>query len=495
VPAPLVIIGAGVAGLSVALAAAPRRVLLLSRAPCDGATALAQGGIAAALDADDHPDLHAADTLAAGAEHNDAGRVRRLAYAAPETIRWLAAQGVPFDRDANGWQLGREGGHHRARIVHAGGDASGRELLAALARAVAASAHVERREGWALQALRLQAGRIAGVRLVRATGRGEVEIATPDVVLATGGIGALFAATTNPPGADGAGLALALAVGARARDLEFMQFHPTAHAVPGIRPLPLVTEALRGAGAVLCDAQGRRLMAGVHALADLAPRDLVARRLWSEQRAGGQVSLDATGLDTIAWRQFPTVRSFCLAHGIDPRMQPIPVTPAAHFHMGGIAVDARGRSTVPGLYAVGEVACSGVHGANRLASNSLLEGVVDGRRLGRLLREHGHSGNGAGSSQWIDLGAGAGEDALARLRDGLWQGLGPVRNAATLQRTLAAIDADDGLRDRWQAVLACELLRAAIARRDSLGAHHRDDASPHRSIHQRIATPAYGKNS
>jgi L-aspartate oxidase len=338
-----VVVGAGVAGLCVALAAAPRRVLLFSRAPGDGATSLAQGGIAAALAPDDHPDAHAADTLAAGAAHNDAALVQRLVNDAPAAVRWLAALGVPFDRDARGWQLGREGGHDRARIVHAGGDASGRELLAALVRAAAAAPHVERREGWTLRALRRQGGRIAGVRLVRSGGRGELEIETPDVVLATGGIGALFAATTNPPGADGSGLALALATGAAARDLEFVQFHPTALAVPGVWPLPLVTEALRGAGAVLRDDAGVRLMTGVHPLADLAPRDLVARRIWRGQRDGGRVWLDATSLDAAAWRQFPTVRALCGAHGIDPATMPIPVTPAAHFHMGGIAVRVRAQ--------------------------------------------------------------------------------------------------------------------------------------------------------
>ncbi|WP_246048645.1 L-aspartate oxidase [Arenimonas terrae] len=494
-PAPLVVVGAGVAGLSVALAAAPRRVLLFSRAAGDGATALAQGGIAAALAPDDDPDQHAADTLAAGAAHNDAALVSRLVNGAPEAIRWLAARGVPFDREGSGWQLGREGGHQRARIVHAGGDASGRELLAALSGAVATAPHIERREGWTLRSLRLQDGRIAGVGLARTTGRGEVQIETPDVVLATGGIGALFAATTNPPGADGAGLAIALAAGAAARDLEFVQFHPTALAVPGLRPLPLVTEALRGAGAVLRDAQGRALMAGVHPLADLAPRDRVARRIWSELRSGGEAWLDATALDASAWRQFPTVRSLCLAHGIDPRVQPIPVTPAAHFHMGGIAVDARGRSRLPGLHAVGEVSCSGVHGANRLASNSLLEGVVFGRRLGEWLRKPGVSPRTNVAAQSVVLAPAAAEPALLQLREWLWQGLGPVRDEATMRHALARIDAHAGLSESWQAGLARQLLLSAIARRESLGAHHRVDVSPDSSIHQRIATPAYGENN
>ena len=484
-PAPVVVIGAGVAGLSTALSAAPRRVLLFSRAASDGATVLAQGGIAAALAAADHPDHHAADTVEAGAGHNDAGIVRQLVHAAPDAVRWLADLGLPFDRDGGGWHLAHEGGHRCARIVHAGGDASGRELLAALSRAVAAAPHVEHRVGWVLQALCLRAGRVAGVRLCRADGSGGLDIETPDLVLATGGIGGLFAASTNPPGADGAGLALAMMAGASARDLEFVQFHPTALAVPGMRPLPLITEALRGAGAVLRDGNGRRLMVGVHARGDLAPRDVVARRIWQELQSGGRAWLDASALDDDAWRRFPTVRALCAAQGFDPRTQPIPVTPAAHFHMGGIAVDACGRSGIPGLHAVGEVACNGAHGANRLASNSLLEGVVFGRRLGRLLREprtvpQAHSGQ-----RWIGLETEAGEAAQARLRELLWQSFGPVREESSMGRALAAIDADDALSRSWQAGLARRLLHAACARRVSLGAHHRGDSSPDLSIHQR----------
>ncbi|WP_265468762.1 FAD-binding protein [Arenimonas daejeonensis] len=245
-----------------------------------------------------------------------------------------------------------------------------------------------------------------------------------------------------------------------------------------------------------CRARGRRWRAAdafVHPLADLAPRDVVARRIWSHQQAGGRAWLDATVLSPTAWRQFPTVRSLCLAHGFDPCTQPVPVTPAAHFHMGGIAVDAFGRSTLPGLYAVGEVACNGVHGANRLASNSLLEGVVSGRRLGALLRDVVPSPGRQGRSGWNVLPESAGEAALARLRDLLWRSLGPVREETTMCRAVAEIRADHALATSWQAQLAGRLLQAARARQLSLGAHHRGDAPRIDSIPQRIATLAYGE--
>src|SRR5690606_9097920 len=269
---------------------------------------------------------------------------------------------------------------------------SGAVLLRTLQQAARAAAHIELHEGRQAEALLLRGGAVAGLRLRDARGV-TTTLEADAVVLATGGLGALFAASTNPAGADGNGLALGLAAGAAARDLEFMQFHPTALAVPGSarggQPLPLVTEALRGAGARLCNHRGDPLMAGLHPLADLAPRDLVARRVWRERQRQGGAWLDATALGA-AWPvRFPTVYAACRAHGIDPAWQPIPVTPAAHFHMGGLATDRDGRTTVPGLYAVGEVACNRVHGANRLASNSLLEGLVFGRRLGRRLATAG----------------------------------------------------------------------------------------------------------
>lgn len=472
---PLVVVGAGVAGLATALAAAPAPVVLLCRDAhgAGSASELAQGGIAAALGDDDAVDAHIADTLAAGAFHNDVARARWLCAQAPATIAWLAEQGVAFDRDAGGRiLLGREGGHRIARIVHAGGDATGAALVGALAARAREAAHIHWLEGMQVDALGLRGDRLGGVRARDAHGT-QHDIAASAVVLATGGLGALFARTSNPPGADGAGLALALAAGANARDLEFVQFHPTALDVPGSTSLPLVTEALRGAGARLRGAGGRALMDGVHPQADLAPRDVVARRVWQARHDGERVVLDATRVDG-DWRQrFPTVLQACLRHGIDPRTRPIPVTAAAHFHMGGIAVDAEGRSSLPGLYAVGEVACTGVHGANRLASNSLLEGIAHDRRLGAMLAaQPTHAVRGA--MRWHGIGAGLAAAPLSALRELLWQAAGPVRTSEGLRQALhtCAMRRDEG----WQAWLAMSLLSAALRRRDSLGAHWRIDA-------------------
>ncbi|MGX5731577.1 L-aspartate oxidase [Pseudoxanthomonas beigongshangi] len=474
---PLVVVGCGVAGLATALSAAPRRVLLIGRAPAgiDCCTALAQGGIAAALDTGDSADAHAHDTLAAGAGHNDYDAVRYLVDNAVMAVRWLQAQGVPFDLEGTRFLLGREGGHRRHRIVHAGGDASGASLLLALIRAAQNAPHIDWRPPAMLDALRVGDQGVNGLRLRRAgETHGEV-IDCAEVVLATGGCGALFAASTNPSGADGNGLALALAAGAQARDLEFIQFHPTALSVAANGALPLITEALRGAGARLFDDGGIAIMSDQHPLGDLAPRDVVAREVWQAQQDGRRIWLDATHLHETWLLQFPTVYALCRAHGIDPRVQRIPVTPAAHFHMGGIAVDLDGRTSVQGLYAVGEAACNGVHGANRLASNSLLEGVVYGRRLGQSLagvRRH----LAAGGGDWAERGRDADAAALTGLRALSWRALGPVREGAVMREALDELSQDAALGGSWQGELVGRLLQAALARTHSLGAHFRCDA-------------------
>lgn len=469
---PIVVVGGGVAGLATALAAAPAPVRLLCRAHdgCGSASALAQGGIAAALDPHDSFTAHAADTLAAGAQHNDAAMVHWLTARAPAAIAWLQAQGVSFDREANGdLQLGREGGHGAARIVHAGGDASGAALIQALRARAQAAAHIQWRGGVDVDGLLMYAGRVVGVRTCDERGRHE-HVEASAVVLATGGIGALFARTSNPPGADGAGLALGLAAGAEPRDLEFIQFHPTALDVPG-HCLPLITEALRGAGARLHDGHGNALMADVHPLGDLAPRDVVSRRVAAVQAAGGEVWLDATAVQGDWTQRFPTVLAACLAHGLDPRLASLPVRPAAHFHMGGLATDADGRSSVPGLFAAGEVACNGVHGANRLASNSLLEGVVCGRRLGALLARTNSPVVRHDMIELVERGDSLAPAPLAALRELLSLAAGPVREASVLRdawKVCAAMSASG-----WQAQLATALLRAMRLRRRSLGAHWR----------------------
>ena len=487
--APVIVVGSGLAGLCTALAAAPRRVLLLSRGAdaAGSASMLAQGGIAAVMDPADTIAAHVADTLCAGAWHNDPHCVQLLAAAAPASIHWLQSQGVAFDQDGATLQLGREGGHGVARIVHAGGDATGLHVTTALSAAVAAAPHIEWRDSSEVDGLVLRGGRIAGVHVVN--GGSSQTLLGPDVVLATGGIGGLFPSTTNPPGADGAGLALALAAGAEPRDLEFVQFHPTALDI-GTGSLPLVTEALRGAGARLRDGAGRLLMTDAHPLGDLAPRDIVARRVWQARRDTGAVTLDARGL-AIDWpRAFPTVLAACLRHGIDPRSMPIPVTAAAHFHMGGVRTDDIGRTSIPGLHAVGEVACSGVHGANRLASNSLLECVVFGRRLGGSLAT-GQAGasrgidNGSTALELVKRGPGLGHDALQRLRDCMGDAAGPVRTAKGLREaseTLAPL-----ARRGWQARLGRNLLACAEQRQSSLGAHWREDDHPAPSLPASVA--------
>jgi len=466
-----------VAGLATALAAAPVPVRLLCRSHDGGGTAsaLAQGGIAAALGVGDSPASHVDDTLEAGAHHNELAMVQWLCTQAPAAIDWLRELGMPFDSDAGGrLQLGREGGHGAARIVHAGGDASGAALVRMLRRRVQMAPHIQWRGGVEVEALLLRDGGVCGVR-VRDTWGHQHEMEAAAVVLATGGVGALFARTSNPQGADGSGLALALAAGAPSRDLEFMQFHPTALDIAGGHCLPLVTEALRGAGACLLDADGRPLMQGLHPQGDLAPRDIVARRVWQACRDDGRAWLDARAV-TGDWRvRFPTVLGACLAQGIDPRRQLIPVTPAAHFHMGGVAVDPDGRTGLPGLYAVGEVACNGVHGANRLASNSLLEGVLCGRRLGALLANAGASGMPKGRCRWIEQGSGLPSATLADLRVLMWEAAGPVRSTPALQR--ASRMCSRWAAAGWQARLAQQLLAAALVRGQSLGAHYRSDSS------------------
>ncbi|WP_460822980.1 L-aspartate oxidase [Lysobacter olei] len=472
--APIIVVGGGIAGLVTALAAAPAPVLLLTRSNGShgAASALAQGGIAAALATGDCPDTHAHDTCVAGSHHNDAAMVGMLTEGAAEAVAWLQRQGVAFDRDAAGTlQFAREGGHDRPRVIHAGGDATGAVVMKALVAAARNASHIERHAGVEVDGLVLRGGRVGGVCVTRTDGT-QSALEGRAVVLATGGIGGVFAHTSNPAEADGSGLALAMAAGAVMRDLEFMQFHPTALAIPDLHSLPLVTEALRGAGATLLDARDAPLMAGVHPLGDLAPRDIVARRVWTACQEGG-AWLDARQIGDRFAQAFPTVLASCLAHGVDPRTQPIPVTPAAHFHMGGIAADAEGRTSLPGLFAVGEVACNGVHGANRLASNSLLEGVVFGRRLGGALRDAPETRDGGRSFKFLHRGPSLDAAQLARLRDLMTQAMGPVRTGALLQ--VALRDCDALARVGWQGALARALVGAALRRRQSLGAHFRDD--------------------
>ncbi|BCJ71501.1 L-aspartate oxidase [Catellatospora sp. IY07-71] len=391
-PTDVVVIGSGIAGLTAALhlREAGLHVTVVTKVNIDdGSTRWAQGGIAAVLDPLDTPAAHAQDTLVAGVGLCDPAAVDVLVTEGPARVRELIKMGAEFDRHPDGTlMLTREGGHHANRIVHAGGDATGAEVQRALHAAV-------RRDPWirlvehalVLDLLRDAAGRACGVTLHvlgEGTEDGVGAVLARAVVLATGGLGQIFAATTNPVVSTGDGVALALRAGADVTDLEFVQFHPTSLYLPGNRTAqqPLVSEALRGEGAYLVDADGKRFMVGQHELAELAPRDVVAKGIHRQMLASGtdHVYLDARHVPDLANR-FPTITAYCLAAGVDPTVDLIPVAPAAHYASGGVRTDLDGRTSIPGLYACGEVACTGVHGANRLASNSLLEGLVFARRI------------------------------------------------------------------------------------------------------------------
>ncbi|PKP78119.1 MAG: L-aspartate oxidase [Alphaproteobacteria bacterium HGW-Alphaproteobacteria-3] len=383
----VLIVGAGLAGLFTALKLAPRPVTVLAGAPIgDGASsAWAQGGIAAAIEPGDTPQSHAADTIAAGAGTVDEEAALSIAQEAAVRIEDLLRLGVPFDRDIEGkLAVGREAAHSRRRIVHVKGDQAGKAIMQALVAAVRACPSIRVMEGLSAYELAIENGRAAGVfarPAHAATAPQPLLIKARAVVLASGGVGQLFAVTTNPLQARGEGVAMAARAGAIIADPEFVQFHPTA--IASMRdPAPLVTEALRGEGAILVNKAGQRFMLAIHEDAELGPRDIVARAIFREIAAGRGAFLDArAALGERFASAFPTVYENCRSLGIDPAREPIPVAPAAHYHMGGIHVDARGRSTVEGLWACGEVASTGMHGANRLASNSLLEAIVYGARI------------------------------------------------------------------------------------------------------------------
>ncbi|AGW41920.1 succinate dehydrogenase flavoprotein subunit [Leifsonia xyli subsp. cynodontis DSM 46306] len=484
----VVVAGSGIAGLVAALRAAGRhRVTIVTKgALAESSTRYAQGGIAAALSPGDSAAAHIADTLRAGAGLSVPEAVAALCADGPERVRELLTLGVAFDREGGELARGLEAAHSHARVLHAGGDATGAEIERALVAAVRA-ARIPVIEGAFLREVLVADGRASGV-LIRQADGSATTIAADAVLLATGGWGQLYGRTTNPAVATGDGVAAAWRAGAALADVEFTQFHPTALAGSGAAFL--VSEAVRGEGAVLRNARGERFLREVHPDAELAPRDVVARGIAVEMAAqdGTPVVLDATmlGAKFLAQR-FPTIDAACRAAGFDWSREPVPVTPAAHYAMGGVATDTAGRTTLPGLFTVGEAACTGAHGANRLASNSLLEGLVFAHRAAAAVDALDAGGDWPDPPAWLDGAGGGGalpESApaspfnRARLQRVLWSAAGLSRTRTGLTRAAAELA---GMRrpapgeDANLLLLGRLVVAAALSREESRGAHSRSD--------------------
>jgi L-aspartate oxidase len=455
--------------------------VITKTALAEGSSRMAQGGIAAALGADDDPSLHAADTVAVSGGLGDHLVAELVTRSASERIAWLQSLGAEFDHSDGTITLGREAGHGRNRIVHADGDSTGAEVMRALRHAVVARPEIEVREHTLALDLLRRGPKIAGV-LVRDHAGRLTAISSPVVILATGGIGRVYSRTTNPVEVTGDGFAMAARAGAQLLDPEFVQFHPTALDSP-LDPMPLLTEALRGAGAVLVDGRGERFMLREHPDAELAPRDVVARANWARRDAGDDVYLDATHLGATFPDRFPTVFAAAIEAGIDPRSERLPVSPAAHYHMGGIAVDANGRSSLPGLYAVGETAATKLHGANRLASNSLLEGLVFGERVAQDARRLTDSADTSAPLTVPHTALSVESDdeaAMAALRTMMWDNVGVVRSAGGLDHGRTTLRhlaprLETGPTARNLGVVAGVVIETATARIESRGGHFRSD--------------------
>lgn len=476
-----IIIGGGIAGLMTALHLAPEPVLLLSRTllGADTSSTWAQGGLAASLGEDDDPALHLADTIAAGDELCDKDMAGRILQDAPSAIEGLAGFGVPFDRTFKGsLRLGLEAAHSRRRIVHAHGDGTGREIMRALIAAVRSTPSIVVVEGVEARRLAVRENAIRGVWA--SCSIGPVFFGSRRVVLATGGIGGLFLDTTNPSGSCGQGLALAARAGAVFSDLEFIQFHPTALDGPE-RPMTLISEAVRGEGAALIDETGQPFLQGVPG-AELAPRDVLARAVWNHLARGHRVFLDARQQPGPAFaRQFPTIASACRGIGLNPVRDLIPIRPAQHYHMGGVAVDGSGRTSVKGLWACGEVASTGLHGANRLASNSLIEAVVCARWVAESV-----AGTPARRTKPAFAGNYPSPDPLP-VRPFLSRALGIVRDGEGLKAAAHALlplaQSKDASSD--PAAVGLMITIAALRRRESRGAHFRTDFPHHATVARR----------
>jgi L-aspartate oxidase len=484
-----VIVGTGIAGLWTAwrLASEGRRAVVLTKETlADSASAWAQGGIAVALGPGDSPSQHAADTLAASDGLADPEAVRILTSEGPGRIYELLALGARFDRGPDGrLRLGLEAAHTRPRIIHAGGDRTGAALIGCLAQVVRTHPLVELMEHTEVTALLVAGERVVGVAVLAAGGVARV-IPASAVVLATGGVGQLYAITTNPRVATADGWALAHRARAQLRDLEFLQFHPTALKLPGVNPAPLISEAVRGAGAVLVDRDGHRFALDADPRGELAPRDVVARAVAAADATGG-AWLDARDIEDFPTR-FPGITSILASHGLNPAHDLLPVAPALHYAMGGVRTDLEGRSTVAGLWAVGEVASTGVHGANRLASNSLLEGLVFADRAGHALADESAAEPPAPLPEVAlqqETGADAGCEPIRRsMRELMSANVGVQRTEGSLlhaEQELARLTREtpeDAWRTRNQLLVASLITQAARRRRESRGGHRRLDYPP-----------------
>jgi len=488
-----IVLGAGIAGLFTALKLAPFPALVItsgSNSGNSGSSIWAQGGVAAAVGADDCWSSHAQDSLAAAAGIGDARIAELVARETPQRIADLLHFGVPFDREPSGrLALAREAAHSRARIVHVSGDRAGAAIMGTLSTAVARTRSITIAQGFEALELAMQDGRAIGLFARHGSGRDArlVLFRAPAIVFATGGIGALYAVTTNPLEARGQGLAIAARAGAVVSDAEFVQFHPTAIDI-GRDPAPLATEALRGEGAILVDESGRRFMTAVHPAGELAPRDIVARAIHREIASGHRVFLDCRNAIGVSFQsRFPTVHAACASAGIDPATTPIPVAPAAHYHMGGIASDERGRSSIPGLWCAGECASTGLHGANRLASNSLAEALVFGARVAADVSgstvARSHKGRRPAAPPLVPSLL---PDALRRTMSVL---VGVEREETELRNALSSIckleRASSGDRASLNVLATAKLVAAgALLRRESIGAHFRRDY-PQRTLSPR----------
>jgi L-aspartate oxidase len=489
-----IVVGTGVAGLRAALeiAASGARVVALTKDRADESnTEYAQGGVAVALSDDDEPVLHVDDTMAAGAGLCDEEAVRVLVEDGRRYMGELIGWGAEFDREGGQLLFTREAAHSRRRILHAGGDATGSEIVRALIERARAEKLIEFVPHAATEELIVEGRACAGVRFLDPLTRSPREMRARAVVLASGGAGQLYLHTTNPAVATGDGMAMGYRAGAQLADMEFVQFHPTALNVEGA-PRFLLSEAMRGEGGILRNADGKRFMPRYHAQAELAPRDIVSRAIVAEmdRTATRTVFLDMTALAPRYVRsRFPKIYETCLRFGLDVTREPAPVSPAAHYFMGGVRTDLEGRTTLEGLYAAGEVACTGVHGANRLASNSLLEGLVFGARAGRAAATD-HAGDappagraGVDDEETSDAGRGSvGEIALAvrkRVRRLMWERVGILRSRQSLRRALAEFDQISRARLRTPSrnflTVAMLVARAALWREESRGAHYRVD--------------------